>query len=314
MAPSRPAKWIFRAFQLLGALTVFDGAFRLATLIQAHSCGLNRFEPNDGFLVGAACLELAAGSGTLRCKSWGRSLMLACVVGRLVFVVFQFYLVLRVGIGNVDALGWVLMGVMLGFFAGLIVLLVPGWRRLKHSGYLSSSTGGAIAMWTSLLIGIAFSLLQRVSFEEAAVADKDLEVQFLREVHKGRRWTLYRALTDGTSSLQSIDSLKVLERDGNLILVAFPPRSRCHAILDPARGTLSIGGHVFSGQPFEGAPQLVGHRQLNGLSFSKAYGPISGDITLAVDPGGNFFVFLDQLSVYGKSYEGIYIAPFAARP
>lgn len=285
---------------------VMEAAFGMTSLLQAHTCGLNRFEFRDGCLAAVECIKLAAGIGVVLLRPWGRTLMLLYLAGHTVFVVFNFYLVLRIPNVKADALGWALMVGAILICLGLVLLYWRGWRRVFEGGTPVASRKWVIVGVVCATIGIAGSLMENAGVEDAVVVRADLDARFLLETNA---WPIYRARTDGNPSGLRVGRLVVREDEGRILIGAFPPRSRCVAVFEPAFGTLSIEGAKFGGEVVEAAPPLVGGRKLRGLSFKRADGAIRGDAAFATDQEGNLFIFVTSLTVRGKHYEGIYVSP-----
>ena len=301
-----PPKWLRRLIQSVGALVLLDGAARLTGLAQAHICGLNRFLLRDGMLVLVAFGWTGAGLGTVFLKNWGRALMVLCFGGQTAYVAFNFFLVLRVPNAKVDALGWILMALMVGFCVSLILLFWRGWNRLFQTGVLAASRKWMIVGAVCFAAGIVATLLEDVDPGGDVAVRSDLDARFLLEA---KQWPIYRARVGGTASKQSAGQLAVREIEGRITISEFPPLSRCEAVFDPVTGTLAIQGTQFGGEPFEGAPLLVGRRKLRGLRFKRKEGAIRGDASLAMDEEGNLFIFVTSITVHGKNYEAIYVSP-----
>lgn len=285
---------------------MMEAALGITDLLQAHTCGLNRFELRDGFSAAVECIKFAAGIGVVFLRPWGRSLMLLYLAGHTVFAVFSFYLVLRIPNVAADAFGLALMVGTVLICLGLVWLYWRGWRGVFEGGTPVVSRKWIGVGVVCATVGIAGSLMENAGTDDAVAVNPDLDARFLL---KTNAWPIYRARNDGNPSGLRVGQLVVREDDGRISISAFPPRSRCVAVIDPATGTLSIEGAKFGGEVDDFASPLVGGRKLRGLSFKRADGAIRGDAAFATDQEGNLFVFVTSVTVRGKHYEGIYVSP-----
>jgi hypothetical protein len=299
-------RWLRRTIQIVGVLAILDGAFRLTNLLQAHTSGCNRFELYDALELLASTSYLAAGYGTMLLKNWGRFLLMICYLFRMITKAGSFYQVLRVIPQKPDVLGWALAGLLVSLPFGLILLLWLGWRKMEFSNPIILSRKWRNFAAVSLVIGVGTSLMERIDFGEEVKSHPDLDASFLRRT--GRR-TFYKA-TNGSELHGRLGwRISIREQDGKIEVYPLPPGGDCLARLDPKTGAFSLHGFVFSGEPYEAAPTMIGRKKLRGLSFSRSRGAISGKITFGEDVGRNLYMFFINFSVYGKQYDGIYFSP-----
>lgn len=301
-------RWLRRFIQGFALLGAFSGLVRLAELVQSQTCGLNRFEFTDLFSGLWGALELSAGCGAFFLRPWGRTLMLVQLVGNALYVL---------GAGGLVAAMWGSQIDTFGVFAGVLIALTHaafiwvywfGWNRLFKAGPPSLSRRWRIAGVVTGLLAlsiIATDLLVTVP-EDEVPARSDLDVRFLTGM---TRSPVFKVGVFGSRRGKDKGPLHVRKKDGRVILSPFPFGSRCHAIFDPADGTLTVGGEKFSGDNFTATPSLIGSKTIRGIEFKKDSGRISGEINIAADPDGDVYVYLNKLIVYGKTYDGFYHVP-----
>ena len=176
---SRLSRWLKRLIQFVGTLVLAEGARNLADLLQAHTCGLNRFELRDGGLLAVGLVQLAAGVGSVVLKGWGRVVMLLYLCGHSAWLAFTFFVVLRLPNVGPSVLNWVLMGGIFTYCGALIVLYWRGWRRLRREGIPGVSWKWRMVGGVALAVGVAGSWMVSIVPAEDVESQAGLDGQFL---------------------------------------------------------------------------------------------------------------------------------------
>ncbi|MBI3417911.1 MAG: hypothetical protein HY043_21670 [Verrucomicrobia bacterium] len=298
--------WLCRSIRIIGLLALIDGAFRLTNVLSAHTAGCNHFELRDALELAAAAANLAAGYGTMLLKNWGRVLLIICYSFRVITMSGAYYLVTSNARQDVDVSGWILSSVALSLPLGLLLMLWLGWRKLVSQAPLAKVKVWRNVAAVSVVIGAGMSLITRFDFGEEINERSDLDASCLR--HSDYR-VFFPSIGFRSRVKQRGWRVSIRQKDGDIELYPLPPGGACIARFNPRTGVLSAHGFAFSGEPYQAAPILTGRKTLRGIYFHRENGPISGAITFGEDALGGLYLFLENFSVYGKSYDGVWYAP-----
>jgi hypothetical protein len=298
-------KWLRRYLLVVSLISILTSIFEILSYVAPFALGILSLGAVDSAKLSMAVLALAFGGGLLWLRNWARIGMAALLSFRALSIVLTVAMMRQLP----NALGYVLMGVVILIYVALIALLVMAAPVTRDSEERVSG-GWKIAGLLAAIFGGGIYCLAFIDFEPKRMEDLPVVTKkVLPELTGKARWQLQRVsmlpLINGDLKREGTDVgiLSLDERDGTLS--GIPEFKSFRVRFDASRGGLALNDMIFVGENFQTKRFLWQDLPTKGAQFSNESSPVSGTITFGFVAGDTLYIVL-KLTMYGRDVEVIY--------